>query len=46
MGPAGAGGLGTWLKEQVSTGQVCLLHAQLADLGPKPLPRQGLQDGA
>ena len=38
----------SWLKEQVSTGQMRVLHepgeTQLADLGTKPLPRQRLQE--
>ena len=38
----------SWLKEQVSTGQVRVLYepgeTQLADLGTKPLPRQRLQE--
>ena len=40
----------SWLKEQLSTGQIRVLHeagkTQLADLGTKPLSRQRLQAGS
>ena len=38
----------SWLKEQVSTGQMSVVHepgeTQVADVGTKPLPRQRLQE--